>query len=367
MNRKFVLKQYAKMGMQNLFLPVVYRIYKRKKVDKNCVVFADAHHSEVPFSMRYLLAQLQKTDKRVITIFSDYAGDSIWRNLRQMLRFMKAYANAGYVILCDNFLPAASCKKRRETTVIQLWHACGALKKFGYDAPEDIPGYYRGNVWKNCDIVTVSSKQCIPYFASAMRLPKERIFPVGVSRTDLYYQKAFCDEVRKRFFCAYPQMENKKIVLWAPTFRGNAGQGSLCGEAAIDHLALQLGETWELIKAPHPHLLPKEQRTGSFSTEELLVVTDLLITDYSSILFDYLLLHRPLVRFAPDLAQYEEKRGFYMDYGALAGTLVVREEDLYGAVIKEAGQAEKAVDFDARLYLDACDGKATERIMRMIQ
>lgn len=368
MNIKFVLKQYAKMSVQNLFLPVVYRLCKRKTVDKNLIVFADAHHEETPFSMRYLLEEVRGTKLRAVTLFSDYGQGSFFQNFKETLRFMKVYANAGTVVVCDNFLPAASCRKRKETTVIQLWHACGALKKFGYDTTEDIPAYYHGNVLKNCDIITVSAKSCIPHFAGAMGLSPRRFYPVGVSRTDLYYRRAFLDEAARRFRQEYPQAAGKKVILWAPTFRGNAALACVCGEAAVDRLQEQLGDEWFVIKSLHPHLMKKEEKAGRMTAEELLPATDLLITDYSSILFDYLIFERPIVRFAPDLAEYEQTRGFYMDYRSLPGALVTNGDELYAAVRREYTDYDKeALRKTFEEAMGACDGNATQRILKLIQ
>ncbi|MGI6018583.1 MAG: CDP-glycerol glycerophosphotransferase family protein [Marvinbryantia sp.] len=368
MNIKFVIRQFIKMGVQNLFLPVVYRFCKKRHVNKNCIVFADAHHEDMPFSMRCLYQAVKKNGMHVVMQFSDYGKGSFLDNLKNMLQFMRVYANAGYVVVCDNFLPAASCKKRSETKVIQLWHGCGALKKFGYDTPEDIPSYYKGNVLRNCDCVTVSAPWCVPYFASAMALPQERIMPLGISRTDLYYRPEFLKIVRKRFQNEYPQAAGKKVLLWAPTFRGNAAQARVCGQEAIDRLAQKLGEEWCVIKCLHPHMRKKLPKGNCLTAEELLPVTDLLITDYSSILFDYLIFQKPLVRFVPDYQEYCKNRGFYMDYETLPGAMVESEDDLYAAVVKEAQDYDKeALKKTFEKYMSACDGHATERIMKWLK
>lgn len=368
MNIKFIMKQFVKMGVQNLFLPVVYRFYKRKYVNKNCIVFADAHHEEMPFSMRYLYQAVKKSGMHVVMQFSDYGKGSSLDNLKSMMQFMRVYANAGYVVLCDNFLPAASCKKRPETKVLQLWHGCGALKKFGYDTPEDIPPYYKGNVLRNCDCVTVSAPWCAPHFASAMGLPQERVMPFGVSRTDVYYRPEFLKTVRTRFKNEYPQAIGKKVLLWAPTFRGNAAHAYVCGREAIDRLAQQLGEEWCVIKSVHPHMQKVSPTGNHLTAEELLTVTDLLITDYSSILFDYLIFQKPLVRFVPDYEEYCKKRGFYIDYESLPGAMVKSEEDLYAAVIKEAEEYDKkALQETFEKYMSTCDGHATERIVNWLK
>lgn len=363
----FVCKQYLKMAVQNFFLPLIYRLSGNGRVDKNRILFADAHHSELPFSMRCLYEETVKAGMQAELHVSDYGRSSFFESLKNMIFFMRRYAKAGYVVICDNFLPAASCRKNPDTKVVQLWHGCGALKKFGYDTPTDIPSYYKGNVLKNCDYVTVSSEWCAPFFASAMRLPKERIVPTGVSRTDLYYKKEFLEDVRERFYREYPGAKGKKVILWAPTFRGNAGNPSACGEKAVDALKEKLSDSYFLIKSLHPHMRPKDSPPPKLTAEELLAVTDLLITDYSSILFDYLIFRRPLVLFAPDLEEYLKERGFYMDYRSLPGTLVTEEAELFDKVKESFARADlQKMEETFRHYMGACDGHATEKILKLM-
>lgn len=95
--------------------------------------------------------------------------------LRFLVRFMRAYATAEYVFICDYFLPAASCKKRPETTLVQLWHSCGLMKKIAFDTGEDIPKNYRGNMFGNYSYLTMSAQVCVPVHAHALRIPQERI------------------------------------------------------------------------------------------------------------------------------------------------------------------------------------------------
>lgn len=106
-------------------------------------------------------------------------------------------------------------------------------------------------------------------------------------------------------------------------------------------------------------------------TEEMLVAADLLVTDYSSVLFDALLLGKPIVRFAPDLAEYARTRGFYVDYCALPGPLATNARELCQAVAQALAKENGDAWADAREravgeYLRACDGHATERILRLI-
>lgn len=78
--------------------------------------------------MEDLYQWFETTDYKVLKLTKDCDGGNYAGGLKFMLRFMLCYAKARYVFLCDNFLPAASCNKREETTVVQMWHAGGMLK-----------------------------------------------------------------------------------------------------------------------------------------------------------------------------------------------------------------------------------------------
>ena len=248
MSFRFQIKQIIKQAVQNLVLPVCYRLFCRQKVDPNLVVFADAHHNSRPAAMELLYRRLKKEGSwKLREHYLDYGNAGAVTVARHSIGFMKLYARAGAVVICDNFLPAASCRKRQETKVIQLWHACGCYKKFGYDAADDIPeNYHGGNVYRNADLVTVSGKAAVGPFSSAMRLPESCVQPLGVSRTDLYRSGSWAQKCKDRFYKKYPEAEGKKVVLWAPTFRGNAGDpenifidiGRLQEELGAEYLAV---------------------------------------------------------------------------------------------------------------------------------
>lgn len=135
----FRLRQYIKMLLQNVLLPMVYFCFRHRPVRKGSVLFADAHHDEMPFSMRRMYEEVQlgcadegqdKEEKTQIELFvRDFNGMSFGALALWLLRFMKQYATAEYVFICDYFLPVSSCRKRKETKVVQLWHSCGLMKR----------------------------------------------------------------------------------------------------------------------------------------------------------------------------------------------------------------------------------------------
>ena len=383
---RFQLKQFIKQAVQNIVLPVCYQIHRGRAVDPKLVIFADAHHDSRPAAMELLYRSLKKSGNyRIVEHYLDYAQASPAAVAKHSIRFMKLYAFAGTVIICDNFLPVASCRKRKETKVVQLWHACGCYKRFGYDAKDDIPEHYHGaNVYRNADLVTVSGNAAVRPFASAMRLPGHCVQPVGVSRTDLYFRESWNKRCRAQFYEQYPQARGKKVVLWAPTFRGNAGEADI-PPLNLDRLQDALGEEFLVLAKLHPHMLPSLKRmeggscalaqreTGSLSAEELYPVVDILIADYSSLIYEYLLFRKPLILFVPDLDEYRSRRGFYMPVEEIPAEIILRETDLPAAVgraaVTQRSKTDTSAATDAFLarYMGACDGHATDRIQAWIE
>lgn len=368
-NLKFIIKQYLKMAIQGYVLPFFYNLNCNKPINQKLILFADSHNSQIPFSMRRMHEEVSKLNEfQIIDYIADGTQMDSWKELLFMIRFMKLYAQAKYVFICDNFLPVSSCQKRSETIVVQLWHSGGLLKKFGFDAPDDIPSYYKLNPYKNYDLVTVSAPCCETFLAEGMHLQKEKVKALGICRSDYYFDTTYIENCYKHFFDLYPEAVGKKIVLWAPTFRGNAASPILNGYDAIRHLQEQLGSDWIILLKIHPHLEKVQSLSNcTIPAEELLPLVDLLITDYSSIIFDYIIFEKPLVLFAPDLDEFQTQRGFYIKYESLPGTIVKREQDLVSAVKKEILCSDSKLLNECKKYhMACCDGGATKRIIKEI-
>lgn len=378
---KFRLKQLFKMLSQHIIFPFIYFINRWRKTDERLVVFADAHHDFCPPHMEQLHKLINQEQYRGVDYFFDVRTLSAMQGFKKMVSFMKLYSQAAYVVICDNFLPVASCRKKKSTKVIQLWHGCGAFKKFGFDAPDDIPSFYHGNVYKNYDMVTVSGLECVKHFTSAMHTEVGVVCDIGVSHTDRLFDADYIEACKSKFRYAYLDAVGKKVVLWAPTFRGNAGEAKVCGEDYIDSLQAdkELGDNIYIVKSVHPHLQHDNKTDDvNMTTDELMLCADVLITDYSSVFFEFLLIDKPIIFFAPDYRGYIQGRGFYLDYDELPGYVIKgnrrdkkrKQMDVF--MLEELKSTLNGVldtDKMAHLrktyrdkYMNMCDGQATVRI-----
>ncbi|WP_455675838.1 CDP-glycerol glycerophosphotransferase family protein [Pradoshia sp.] len=295
-------------------------------------------------------------------------------------------AKAGVWVNNQNF--PAYIKKRSQTTYLQTWHGT-PLKKMLYDI-DQVQGRQEGYVErvgaavKNWDYLISPSSYATKAFRSAFRYEGE-VLETGYPRNDLFYQDDLGDishRVRERLKLP----SGKKVILYAPTFRDNqtSGANKFTFEIPFDMEAMkqQLSDDYILLLRLHVVIsnkvkVPKELRGFVFNVsnfsdiQELLTLTDVLITDYSSVMFDYANLKRPMLFYVYDFEEYRDRtRGFYMDFEAEApGPLLKTSTDLIEALLQLnqviADYEKKYQQFYGRYcYLE--DGHATDRVVRKV-
>lgn len=372
----FFLRSVAKMVIQNLILPFAYAMAtKRHPGEKKLYVFADAHHTKLPFSLAQMYHYVCSQGITPVCHFYDYTHEGSLKSLCHAVSFMDILAQAKCVFICDTFLPVSSPKLDPETKVVQLCHFSGPFKKIGYATTDDVPGYYKGNVFRNYSLVTASSDAYVPLLKEAMRQPEGVVQPLGISRSDVFFNSEWVKECRKEFVQCFPEAAGKKVLLWAPTFRGKAAAPDVLSNQAVLDLQNKLGDTWLVLIKHHPHddavaADPRCRSNCDIPTERLLPVTDLLITDYSTIVLDYLAYDKPFILYAPDLAEYEHNRGFFVPYRSITKNLTTDAKELEYMIPKVYQQwcdgDREEIARCKQLFVSACDGKATARIWKYL-
>lgn len=373
----FHIRNLMKMAVQNCVLPVAYGFAKMKyRGEKTLYVFADAHHTDVPFSLEAMYNHVKSLGIEPVCHFHDYTHEGSVKSLLHAISFMDILARAKYVFICDTFMPVSSGSKAKGTKIAQLCHFSGPFKKIGYATNDDVPSYYKGNVFKNYDLVAVSSEMYVPLLTDAMRQEPGVVQALGVSRSDVYFDEAWVNTCREEFYAQFPDAKNKKILLWAPTFRGKAASPDTLDNESLSQLQEKLGDDWLVLIKHHPHddataTNERYRSNCTISSERLLPVVDLLITDYSTVVLDYLAFNKPFILYAPDLDEYEATRGFFVDYRSITKNLTTDAEHLDDMVKRVYQQWLDGDDEDIRrckeMMTAACDGHATERILDFLE
>ena len=227
------------------------------------------------------------------------------------------------VVLFDNYFPELSAiKKQVYNYFFQIWHANGAIKAFGWDDPTT---YRRSEadqirfqkVYDSFDQIVVGSEAMAEVFKQSWHVKSSQIDKIGYWRSDKFFQERKNIENKKKILKKFSYLNGKKIILYAPTYRKN-----VTFKFPINWNQLNIPEGYIMIIRLHPHLREKEQDMvithpnvitlpSAVSTSNLLCISDVLITDYSSVAFDFSLLSsaKKLVLFTFDLEQYDKTVG----------------------------------------------------------
>ncbi len=263
---------------------------------------------------------------------------------------------------------------RPEQRVIQLWHACGAFKKFGQRGtnipiPTDIATHAQYN------LVSVSGEQVRSIYADAFDVNYQKVQALGVPRTDHYFNKKLISKKKRQIYLKHPKLLFKSVLVYAPTFRDTDGnRNEFHPEIDFDLLSKSLLPNQVLLICPHPvmdaPILPHKYHNilevRDFSTNDYMLISDMLITDYSSVIFEYALLGKPIAFFCYDLLRYD--RDFYLKYpDDLPGDIFKTQEELTEYLRSPEKQVltDKYTAFMQK-YMSACDGHSCKRIAALI-
>ncbi|MCI8377770.1 MAG: hypothetical protein HFH72_04530 [Lachnospiraceae bacterium] len=358
---------------------LVNRLFSHFAVKKNQVVFLSNRRNDLSGNFEFIY-NLIKDDKNLDIRFVLDNQSVRTMKFRNMLLLAKYFATSG-VILVDDYMELLFKMPRREgTTLIQLWHACGAFKTFGCSRLGKPGGQtLKSPNHRNYDYATVSSKEIAKFYAEGFGLSPEKVVATGVPRTDIFFDEEYKAKVVNEFYGKYPKLREKKILLFAPTFRGNGKNSGYYPVELFDvnRLYEALGQEYAIIIKHHPFVgnrnqIQKEYKDYiidlSMNSElnDLLFVTDVLVTDYSSVIFEASLLKIPMLFYVFDLEQYIATRGFYYEFETFVpGRIVVHFEEIAESILSgELGQ-EKLEAFRDRFF-DGKDGKSSQRTVDLI-
>ncbi|MDR1033174.1 MAG: bifunctional glycosyltransferase family 2 protein/CDP-glycerol:glycerophosphate glycerophosphotransferase [Bifidobacteriaceae bacterium] len=209
---------------------------------------------------------------------------------------------------------------------------------------------------------------------------------VGYPKNDIFFHVDRVKEVRARIRKAYGIADDKKVILYAPTFRDYLKLSPASSVAYyvldVEKFAADLGENYVILKRGHPNFeaqinTEQEDRNAAEiidvsvhpNINDLIIASDLLIGDYSSIRFDYSLTRKPIINYAPDLEKYCEKRKLLMPYeDSVLGPIIKDYDDLLHTTLT-ANKWSSTLDYKAEQnafyhkYTPLEDGYAAERVV----
>lgn len=322
-----------------------YPEYRTKKIDEKCIVFESIWGRKYSCNPQHLYEYIDKNYPEYKCVWSlndarmPINGRGI-RVRRGSQEYYKYLATAKFFINNVNF--EASYEKREGQIEIQTMHGT-PLKTLGYD----IPGEYTTKAQiedserkiKRWDYLVVQGKFMEEKSVPIYRYEKE-ILRTGYPRTDIFFKttESYIQDIKKKLGIPL----DKKVILYTPTWRI---RNKFDMQLDLDKMKERLGDEYVILIRTHHFCGQSDYFTAdnkfvfnlrSYRTvEDLYLISDMLITDYSSVMFDYALLDKPMLFFTYDLEDYRDNlRGMYVDIEKEApGPLVFNTEEVINAII----------------------------------
>ncbi|WEG07895.1 CDP-glycerol glycerophosphotransferase family protein [Microbacterium horticulturae] len=291
-------------------------------------------------------------------------------------RILCLLATSEIVLLDDYFGLLNTVTIDSRSRVIQLWHAGIGFKSVGYSrfGRSDSPKLSQPH--RQYSYAICGSEHLRPVYAEAFGIEESAVIPTGLPRIDWFLDEKRTASFTETFFDQHPHLRGKRIILFAPTFRGASYHEASYDYGLIDFVALYEAcpaDTVVLFRMHHfvkdPIDIPEKYRdrffdfTGFADGLGLLHVTDLLITDYSSIIYEFALLNRPMLFFAPDKTVYGATRGFHRDYERTAPGRVCESFDEVVSAIEQGDFDQEKLNRFRDQNFDRIDTGAADRVI----
>ncbi|MCY8757776.1 CDP-glycerol glycerophosphotransferase family protein [Bacillus haynesii] len=356
-------------------------------VNKQKIVIASYREEKMSDNFKWVYDQIRQDPSLQFKLLFKKMDNGLLGKLKYFCHLLKALyhiATCRVLLLDDYYFPLYVIKKRKETVAIQLWHACGAFKKFGYslkDKPSGPSSEYLKivPVHSNYDYAIVSSPAAVSHFAEAFQMPEDKVLALGVPRTDYFYNNARLHQLKAEFEKAYPSLKGKKKLLYAPTFRGS-GHHQENKSLTLDLCAFKhaLNEKDFVVMVHlHPYMRQHVQIENDdfvidfedqYSLYDLMALSDALITDYSSVIFEYSILQRPIYFYCPDLEEYLKERDFYYPFESFVpGPISKNVTSLAEDIIRfEHPDTTKIKDF-SKTFIVHQDGQSSRRVAEFVR
>lgn len=349
----------------------------------NTVLFTSDSRREMSGNFEFVYNEMlrQNVEKKYKIYKLFKSNISVRRNFIDKFRFPYLLGKADYIFV-DDFHPLLyTVKFRKSQEIIQLWHAVGAFKTVGFSRTGKKGGpFFHSMNHRNYTKAYVSSENDIPFYGEAFGIKEQNIKPTGVPRTDIFFDKEYEKMIIEKMRQELPIIQGKKVILFAPTFRGNGHRSAHYPFFKIDFARLadycSKNNAIILFKM-HPFVknklnIPKiyqpyfKDISDFREVNDILFITDILISDYSSLVYEFALFKRPMLFYAFDLEDYVTSRDFYETYqDFVPGKIVETFDELIKALQKNDFEEDKIPNFLEK-HFSYQDGRSSERIVRDI-
>lgn len=366
-----IILHIAKFGME-----IIYFFIKLFTKQKNKVTMLSRQTDSINLDFRLLRDEIKKCEEGEnieVKILCKKIPKNIWGRIKYCFFIIKNMYHIAESKVCvvDGYnIPISALKHKKGLEIIQIWHAMGAIKKFGFQ----VIGRKEGSTTKiarimkmhaNYTCVTCTSQATRKFYAEAFKTDINKIKVLGMPRLDYVLGKNNeIDKNVEKLLKQYPKLKNKPIILYVPTFRKKE-------TIDIDKVINEVDEEkYNLIVRLHPldetkvdkkYIIDKE-----YSTYDLLKVADFVVTDYSAIAFETAALNKPLYFYLYDIRKYSRKRGVNIDLETeMKDCTRISFDEIMKLINSEEYNFEELRKFREK-YVETFDTDNTKRIANYI-
>lgn len=366
----------GKKNMIRAAYQVLYILNKGKR--KNTVLFMTEQTEKIASNLKAVSERMieREMDKEFHILYSARAASEKGQSIKSWFSLVNKLSQSGIVILDDHAPCLDWLKLTDDTKVLQLWHAGAGFKSSGYSRWGHIGCPNAVSCHRQYDFGIAGSKNIAHFFSEVWGMNDEQVLATGMPRMDEYMNPEHRKQKTEEIYEKYPFCKGKKVILFAPTYRGRGKK-----DAHYPYELIDFEKMYELCKDEyvvlfkmHPWVhdavpISKAHKdrfadVGKFpNINDLFYITDLLITDYSSNIFEYSLMKKPMLFFAFDKIQYSFSRGFHRPYEESApGKVCYTFEQVLEAIRTEDFEYEKVQQYVDH-HFDYLDSGASDRVI----
>lgn len=339
---------------------------------KNKVVLISRNNTKTSIDFQLLAKEIKRQSSKTKVVILNHYMTSKLKHIHDILVEMYHLATSRGCIIDSYVIAVSILKHKKGLTIIQIWHALGAIKQFGYMTIDKKAGHSSRiakvmNMHGNYSYITCGSNATTSIFAKTFNVDPSIIKPIGEPRVDYLLDKNIYDSNYQMVMKAYPQLEGKKVILYAPTFRrgGKISPYELVKQFNPAKYAIIIKQH-RLDKTVLKHLENVIEIKDELDSLQLLPVADYVITDYSALTFEAALLHKPLFFWNYDKKSYLDNCGLALDYNKeMPGVISPNPKVIATAIKKNKYNLDRVVKF-AKKWILVQDGTCTKRIVELL-
>ena len=329
-------------------LNLIYSFLKLFKTQHK-ITFISRQSNSVSLDFQMLADEFKRKDKTIKIVMLPKMLNNKVSYFFHMFRQMYHIATSKVVILDSYCIPICILKHKKSLKVMQIWHAIGCMKKFGYAMLDKEEGHSTViaktmKMHQNYDYCFISSLSFKKDFIEGFNITEDKIIEIPLPRVDVLLDKKYKEQKRQELYKRIPALKKKKNILYCGTFRKDENMSNENIKRLINEIDFS---KYNLLYKPHPFnkITTDDPRVikDFESTLEASMVADYVICDYSSMIYEVGLLNIPIYIYAYDWDEYKHKRELNFDMEHEIPTLFTKDP-------KEIMKKIEKNDFDHKKF-----------------